>query len=674
MILLLLAGAAHAVADPVVDAFEEVADLAAGLALLEETLGTASDDSADLVEAALRDAAALRGTPLDVNRATFADLVRVPLIDAAAAVAIIARRDAEGPIRSIDELEGVAGLRPDAIAALKAYLYVAPEAGGTGARPGGGLDLDACASRNGVMPGAAIAARDPRLEWSLRVRASYRASELRAAGGDLAEAATTCARFRVSGRGGLEAGVGCQKDALEPDLLDHSALFVSWGRGRDGAAAESPDAYRASAIVGDFVGDWGQGIVLSGSGFPSVHGLPRVRDRTRGYDGASESTARRGLVVEVSRGRARVVLLGARTRLDAALDERGCATTIRSSGYHRTDGERRGANALGESAVGIRAVVGAGSGWEFGASFLRFRYDPPLASADLERLRFRFEGSEIEVRAVDVRLVGGAWRFGAEAVQTSGGGRALLASARVRRGSATLRAGYGHLSRDYWSPLGGGAPGFSSGGNGVAGWIGAEYRVAPRVRPWIGITIAGRPWRSYSDELPGGSRTWSGGFTVPVGRLGDLAAEVRERTAAIDRGDPPASVDEISRRARATFRASGGSPLSFFVERASTSAQGVEEGSVLALGVRAEIEITRTVSLASGVTQVARRGSARPLVQYEPSLPGEFALRSLSESGARWYARVVAGLTQHFGLSLRIGGGPGRERSEIGIALDTRGS
>jgi hypothetical protein len=649
-VLLVLAVVPSAIADPVIDALDDEIDLAEALALLEQLLGTASDDPTGLIDAVLRDAAALRASPLDVNRATFADLVRVPLIDATTAIAIVARRKSIGPLTSIEELEGVAGIDRGYVEALRAYLVV----GESGATPGG-ASAEPAVERRG-------------LTWSLRVRASCRESEVRSAGGDVPAAATTYARLRVSGDH-VEAGVGCQRDAREPNAFDHSAFFVR----REWSGGGGPLGHRISVIAGDFTGRWGQGIVLSGSRVPSTEGLPTASDRTRGYDGASESTARRGLVVEAARGRARVAVLGARTRLDAAIDERGRATTIRTSGLHRTAGERDGADALSESLVAVRAVVGARPGWEVGGSLLRFRYDPPLASGDLERLRFRFEGEELDVRAADVRFTGSAWRFGAEIAGTSSGGWAALACGRFRRGAATVRLGYTHLSRDYWSPLGGGAPGFSSGTNGIAGWIGVAYRVAPGLKPWIRLAVAGRPWRSYSDDLPGGSRTWSAGVTMPVGRLGDLAAEVRERTSAADRGDPPRSVEEVSRRLRATFRLSGGSPLTFLLEHATTSVLGVEEGAALALGVRAEVEIARTISLAAGVTQSARRGNARPLVQHEPSLPGEFGLRSLSDSGTRWYARVVAGLTLHHGLSLRVGGGPGRERLEIGVALDTRG-
>lgn len=660
-IQLVLAAATPAAADPLLDALTDEVDLADAAALLSDLLADESEDPADLMEAVLRDAAALRETPLDLNRASFADLVRVPMMDAAVAAAIVARRNDAGPFRALDELEGVAGIRRETVSALRPYLFVgSPE-------PGAGSGAGA----EGTTTDGAAGAHLPGLVWSLRVRASCRESEARDADGDVTAAAATTMRLRASAGDGIEAGVGCQKDGLETSLSDHSALFFAWRPGRGPSRGVVPGA---SIIVGDFVGDWAQGIVLSGSGFGGARALPRARDRTRGYDGASESLARRGVVVELSRGRASVLVVGARTHLDATIDEEGRATTIRSSGYHRTDGERRGANALLESLVGVRGVVTASAGVEIGASFLRFRYDHPLASRDLDRLRFRFEGSELELLSGDVRLVGDAWRLGVEVASASSGGSGVVASARVRRGAAAVHLGFGYLSKSYWSPLGGGIPGFSSGGNGASGWIGAEYRIAPRVRPWVAFAIAGRPWRSYSEELPTGFRTWSAGAALPVGRLGDFTGEVRERIAGASASDPPASVDEGHRRFRATFRPSGGTPLAFFLEKTISSAAGVEEGAALAVGARADVEVSPSVSLAVGAAEVARRGSARPVVVYEPSLPGEFGLRSLSESGARWYARLTAGVTPRYGLTVRVGGGPGPGRSEVGLSLDTRGS
>lgn len=680
--LVVLAAPAPGADDALWDALWDDVDIAEGLSILEELLGAESGDDADRIEILLRDAAALREHPLDVNAAGFSELLRVPLIDPARAAAILARREVEGPIRSLDELAGVPGMRPEVVQALRPYLVVsarsdAPSAPAPrGARTAGAdpptpspLAVTAALPAGGVDAGA--------IEWSLRARASWRESDLddasaRGARG-LVDATRTYARLRVFGRRGLEAGIACERDAAELGVLDHNAFHLTWRHGCGERDARSGAPFRVLAVAGDLVGEWGQGIVLSAARFPAARNLPRSRDRVRGYDGASESTARRGLFVEVSRGRGRAQLVAARTRLDAAVDDQGRVVTIRSSGYHRTDGERRGAGALGEEMLGARVVAGVLGGVELGASFLRFGFDPVLGPGDPERQRFRFEGSALEIGSADVRVATDAWRLGGEVARTTDGGRAALASARVRRGGATIWLGFGSLSRRYWSPLGGGVPGFSNGSNGLAGWIGAEYKIGRRSRSWIDLLVGGRPWRSYSDELPGRLRRWSGGIEVPLGRLGGVTLEARSRISRVGDGEPPESVDEAARSTRAIFRASGAPPIILFVQTASTSTGGAEGGSATAVGARGEFEISRTLSLTAGITSVARNGVGRPLFQHEPALPGEFGLRSLSRSGTRWYARLAAGLSASVGLSVRLGGGPGRGRSEVGIGIDAKG-
>jgi len=675
--------AAHAAAadEALLDVLLEDVDIAEGLSFLEELLGTESDDGADRLDAVLRDAAALREHPLDVNTAGFSELLRVPLIDPAGAAAIVARREVEGPILSLDELVGLPGMRREVVQALRPYLVVSPLGGPpSDAAPGDVLTAGGAAASGPSAGGAA-----PRHEgtgagvigWSLRARASCREADIGDASArgaaEVVDAATTYARLRVFGPGGLEAGLACERDAAEGTLLDHTAFHLTWGPGRGGEGVRSGEPFRLVAVAGDLVGEWAQGIVVSGARFPTARRLPRPRDRFRGYDGASESTARRGILVDVSRGFGRVQILAARTRLDAALDDLGRVTTIRSSGYHRTEGERRGADALAEALVGARATADVLGTIELGASFLRFGFDPPLGPGHPERQRFRFEGSALEIASADVRVATGAWRLGAEVARTSGGGRGALASARVRRGDATIHLGFGSLSRRYWSPLGGGVPGFSGGSNGLAGWIGADYRIARRVMSRINLLVGGRPWRPYSDELPGRFRKWVLGIEFPLGRLGDVTLEARSRSSRAGGGDPPESIDGATRSTRVIFRAFGAPPVTLFVQRAAASVGEAESGSATAVGARGEFEISPALSLNVGVTSVARNGEGRPLFQHEPALPGEFGLRSLSESGTRWYARLAAGLSPSVGLSVRLGGGPGRGRSEVGVGIDAKG-
>lgn len=62
--------------------------------------------------------------PVDLNRATAADLERLPGVGPATATAIVAYRDRQGPFRSVDDLTEVPGIGPAKLAALRDLVTV----------------------------------------------------------------------------------------------------------------------------------------------------------------------------------------------------------------------------------------------------------------------------------------------------------------------------------------------------------------------------------------------------------------------------------------------------------------------------------------------------------------------------------------------------------------------
>lgn len=63
-------------------------------------------------------------TPLDLNRATSAELEALPGIGAVKAAAILAVRDAQGGFRTMDELEAVRGIGPALVAKLRPLVVL----------------------------------------------------------------------------------------------------------------------------------------------------------------------------------------------------------------------------------------------------------------------------------------------------------------------------------------------------------------------------------------------------------------------------------------------------------------------------------------------------------------------------------------------------------------------
>ena len=152
-----------------------------------------------------------------------------------------------------------------------------------------------------------------------------------------------------------------------------------------------------------------------------------------------------------------------------------------------------------------------------------------------------------------------------------------------------------------------------------------------------------------------------------------MAAESGTSSRIMSGGETPASIESLVRSDRVTLRTGGRTPVVIGVRRAASSVGGTERGAIAALSLRLDGAMGDVGDYAIGVTAAAARGEPRSVGYYEPRLPGEFGLRSLNTTGTRWYARVRAALPSGLGLSVRVGGGPDRGMSELGVGLDARG-
>jgi len=619
------------------------------------------DAAVDGLEELLREAAAFRENPVDVNSAGLGELLRVTFLDPASAVRIVSARDTLGSFGSLDALVARGCVSREVLTRVRPYLVTRTRHVHVAPVRFIGPTVPASAA---ATPGASA------FSWEARVRAiSQERWDDSWGERGFVTGTGSFARLRVSYDDRLDASFACERDVGETAFADHCALSVVWRTRQE----DSCDAPAVSLGAGDFVGSWGQGLMLRSGGFPSEAAYPRRRDSVRRYDGAGESTARRGLFLTASRGLATVRALLARTAVDAAIGEDGLATSLRSTGYHRTEGEKQGESSLDESLVGVRLSVEAAAGLELSASLMRVGYSPGLAPGDPVRQHFAFSGEEQTAGGCDVRASFGDLTAACEAVRTSSGGTAALAAVRLERRSARVRVGAAAMSRDYWSPLGGGTPGFSSGSNGAVGWASAEYLATGGWKVWASARATGRPWRSFHSELPNGSSYVGIGGEIRTKNGWRFTVESRSRSRTDSGGDPTATRGSAARRVRATLRTGGSSPVDLSVWKSASFSEGPEVGSLIAVSLRFGGGIGSRGSYDAGLTSVAVRGDAPSLVCYEPRLPGEFGLVSLNASGTRWYIRIRTGLPSGCGLSVRLSGGPERGRMQFGVGLDAKG-
>jgi hypothetical protein len=160
---------------------------------------------------------------------------------------------------------------------------------------------------------------------------------------------------------------------------------------------------------------------------------------------------------------------------------------------------------------------------------------------------------------------------------------------------------------------------------------------------------------------------------VELGTAGELVVEGRSREFVVESGEPERVVPRVSSRWDVRLRTNGAPRYSLRALRALIVEENQETGSLVAFVVGTELDVTALVALDCGVAAAVATGDAPAVSVYEPRLPGEFGLGTLNASGTRWYIRGQAGLPGGACLSLRVAGGPGRERLELGIGLDIRG-
>jgi len=482
--------------------------------------------------------------------------------------------------------------------------------------------------------------------------------------------ARTYLRVRGDVAGGITFGGAIERDPGEPDAFDHSAWYVRWG----------------TVIAGDVVTEWGQRLLAGGPGFGAPGG-PELTDRLRGYDGAAESVSRRGVAASARFGAFETSVLATRTRLDAALDEEGHVTTIRTSGTHVTEGERLGRDAMRESALGVRLVRSFGGStvrgraaadgvpgdgaWRAGVSALRIQYDRTLAPADPLRSRFGFAGKALELYGLDASGGGESLRWGVEIATHAPREHAAFITIEGRRGRGRVLLGADAVTRGFYSPLGESPPGASSGGNCLSSWLRLSYSTRGSWSAWCRGRVTGHPWRTYNDPLPPRSASLAAGGAVRLGRTTRFTAEASIRGETGTSAKPHMTESTADRRERFSLVVGRDRRWKLWLARSARTKDGSGCGRRTGVGCSlVSVLSARGDRLDLGVTLVSSDGSAPTLYAGEPGLPGAFGLRSLKGSGAGWYIRARKALPAGTLVTVRMSRSTTGEELTLGLAVE----
>lgn len=146
-------------------------------------------------------------------------------------------------------------------------------------------------------------------------------------------------RYRGQINNNLRVGAILQKDAGEVNYLDFKSIFIEI----------KPNRWIDKIIVGDFINQWGQGLVQSGGfslgkSFESIKATQKFHLGAIPYTSSGETSFYRGLNVQFHVGSFNFQAYSSFRNLDASLssDSTGSSSKINSwieDGYHRTTTE-----------------------------------------------------------------------------------------------------------------------------------------------------------------------------------------------------------------------------------------------------------------------------------------------------------------------------------------------
>jgi|GEM_PF-1367438 len=466
----------------------------------------------------------LRRCPLDPNRASYAQLERIPYLSDSQIRGILAARK-ESAFTGLGDLLRAAGMDRQTLARVRPFLKIRP--------------------RRGVRGHLRT-----RTSWTLPLSRAYRE------GLYWGDATGASMRLQLLSGDLLWMGVVTEKDPGERDLTDHHAFFLQL----------SPPGPLRRLVLGHFALEYGQGLALwtaGGGGAGNAGGVTDLKRKGRGirpHTSTEENGALFGGAVSAGWGPLTLDLFASRTGRDAGRDpdRPGEAVTgLSAAGLHRTDGELDKKDALQETAVGGHLSLSLSGDKTLGLTWYRTLYRPEVRPADAVRQRYGLQGREQEVAGADWDLILGPVEVFGEAALASqtvdsftaagpavasivaaDSPRAVLAGFRLRRERVRVGLVWRHYPADFLSPRGSGAA-IKDDQNEHGLQVAMQWQPYRRTR--LELLAAGfrRPWRSYDVPMPSTGERWTLQAVHTLGR--SLSIRLRLRWKREDAAVPASS-------------------------------------------------------------------------------------------------------------------------------------
>ena len=445
----------------------------------------------------------LYANPLDLNTATRDELEATYLLTERQLSSLFAYRADVGDLLSIYELQAVPGFDLPTIRRLLPFVMVAGTPGLFGALPTPTDNYLIVRYEQILEQQKGFSDATPDKKGNLPTR--Y-----------LGNSGQWYARYRYSRPRAFSLGLTMEKDPGElmgwqPSARRYGADYVSFH-----AQVQNRGKWR-NLLLGDYQLQVGQGLVLS-AGFvlgKSAETVQTVRRPTLGarpYTSLTEYGYFRGATATYAlRPTLDVTLLASRIRRDANRDSSGTeliATSLQTSGLHRTLSERNDQGSLLETNLGAHLLYHNRRQFQLGVTVLQTTFDEFFQKRDLRYNQYEFTGKQNVVIGLHGGYIWHNWNLFGEVARSSGSATnsggigavgGALASLTKKLDMAIL---FRHYDRNFHSFYSNAFSEGSRNSNESGAYLGLKYTVYRKLTLGGFIDYFNFPWLRYLVDKP----------------------------------------------------------------------------------------------------------------------------------------------------------------------------
>lgn len=359
--------------------------------------------------------------PLNLNKATEAEIASLYLLNPAQLNAFMEYRARRGKLISIYELQAIPHFDLVTIRALLPFVSITEK-----------LDNRPLPERIFSEANNYLLLRYTR---QLQRSEGFRRTD---GSGYQGDPNTLYGRFRVSHPQDFSLGFTFEKDAGEQFGINPAQQ--QWGADYYSGHFFLQNKGKVSALaIGDYQMQFGQGLVLgagfsAGKGAETVNTIKRNTTGLRPYASVLESGFFRGAATTLAFGPLQVTAFGSYLRQDANLlsdttysDFDLFVNSIQATGLHRTTNELAAKNSINEMSAGLTTHYAINPRWSAGATSLFTHYSEPIQKRPNTYNQFEFQGSQNLVYSLYSNYNWQNMMFFGEAARSQSGGLAYIA-------------------------------------------------------------------------------------------------------------------------------------------------------------------------------------------------------------------------------------------------------